>query len=337
MYIYIYVDMRVYIRASCIIDTSTRCMYMLLSLYSIIIARIYIYTSNFFRKENLMERLTRTVPPPAVQSTRRFPRAKSDRHHQTLTYLVGPQHSESRRANFTSATAVVAAAKRRRVPLLSDYLLVIALTFSRALICSFLSRPAVRSFRFVRSSFARPPDRPRALHRNGGGGQTTRAYFYQIRLRSRCNIRMNALLATSGTRRVSRQPLFLVSRCRRHAQRFRPRDSHTLRAARTHNARTRFVMAIFGGKQLRAPTTRRGSLRRPASGTSLRGRSPGAPFSSEAPHFSFTFHSATDLTRARAFFSPDKCHTREKSRREHSREVALVREAAYVKYSATFA
>lgn len=44
-------------------------------------------------KDVTEEGLTRTVQPPTAQSPRRFPRAKSDRHHQTLTYLVvGPQH-----------------------------------------------------------------------------------------------------------------------------------------------------------------------------------------------------------------------------------------------------
>lgn len=49
----------------------------------------------------------------------------------------------------------------------------------------------------------------------------------------------------------------------------RPRDSHSAR--RTHNARTRFVMAIFGGKQLRAPTAYHESLRRRLQGCHNRG------------------------------------------------------------------
>lgn len=48
-------------------------------------------------------------------------------------------------------------------------------------------------------------------------------------------------------------------------------------------------MAIFGGKQLRAPTARRGSLRRPASGTSLRALEHGCSFlHPRRRHFSFT-------------------------------------------------
>lgn len=93
----------------------------------------------------------------------------------------------------------------------------------------------------------------------------------------------------------------------------RPRDSHTLRAARTHNARTRFVMAIFGGKQLRAPTTRRGSLRRPASGTSSGDRGPGC-----SPSHFFFLHFSTDLHSL-----PAKCQLGERDRRQHS-EVTLV-------------
>lgn len=147
------------------------CIYIIYRRYKyIVIAHIYIYI-YFVRRKFDMERLTRTVQPPAVQSTRRFPRAKSDRHHQTLTYL-GPQHWESRRANFTFATAVVAAARRRRVPLLSISFRYRSHFFSRTY--SLLSSSP--GYSFVRLSFVRSLARPtdHALHRNGGGGQTTR-------------------------------------------------------------------------------------------------------------------------------------------------------------------
>lgn len=127
-----------------------------------------------------MERLTRTVQPPAVQSTRRFPRAKSDRHHQTLTYL-GPQHWESRRANFTFATAVVAAAERRRVPLLSISFRYRSHFFSRTY--SLLSSSPGYSFvrlSFVRS-FARPTDRPRTPPERRRGTNNARFIKYSVR------------------------------------------------------------------------------------------------------------------------------------------------------------
>jgi len=54
------------------------------------------------KKKDIYEKgLTRTGQFPADQSTRRFPRAKSDRfHYQTLTYLVSPRHRESPPSEF---------------------------------------------------------------------------------------------------------------------------------------------------------------------------------------------------------------------------------------------
>lgn len=231
------------------------------------------------------KRLTRTGQPPAGQSTRRFPRAKSDRHHQTLTYLVSPRHRESPPSEFhvpdsrrrgcekTASTGPAAA------PLGIFFVTLIARTLSSR--TSFPLSFSPRQVRpLVRSLLRSSPDR--ALHSGAEEGDRQRA-FYQTRLRSRHGIRIYAILATSGSRHaVSRDKPALSSRQADAGDthgKIRPRDSHTLRAARTHNARTRFVMAIFGGKQLRAPTARRGSLRRPASGTSLRDSSKGASFS----------------------------------------------------------
>lgn len=91
------------------------------------------------------------------------------------------------RANFTFPTAVVAAAKRRRVPLLSSLSFRYRSLFPRALLSRFLFRPA-RPVRpsVVRSLLHLSPDR--ALHSGTEKGDKQRA-FYQTRLRSRHDVR----------------------------------------------------------------------------------------------------------------------------------------------------
>lgn len=140
-----------------------------------------------------MKRLTRTGQIPAGQSTRRFPRAKSDRQQRSaLTYLVSPRHRESlpsefhvpdgRRRGCEKATGPAAA-------LLGIFSLSLTL-FPRALLSRFLFRPArpvrpsVRSF--ARSLAPSLVARPRTPLRDGGGGQTTRVLSNASPLAAQC-------------------------------------------------------------------------------------------------------------------------------------------------------
>lgn len=157
---------------------------------------LFFFSLTYIRK--WIERgLTHTVQPPAAQSPRRFPRAKSDRHHQTLTYLVGPQHRESRRANFTSSIQLSSqGCEKTTGPLLltvsSSLTLSLSLSplvppfsrshsFSRTLSSFFLARSFVRSY-------ARSLVRPTAHSTPGRGRGDKQRAFYQTRLRSRHDI-----------------------------------------------------------------------------------------------------------------------------------------------------
>lgn len=128
-----------------------------------------------------MKRLTHTGQFPADQSTRRFPRAKSDRQQQSaLTYLVSPRHQESPPSEFHVPDGRRRGCEEATGPaaLLGIFSSLSLTLFPRALL-SFSPRcPSVRpSVRLpVRSSFARSSlvARPRTPLRNGGGGQTTR-------------------------------------------------------------------------------------------------------------------------------------------------------------------
>lgn len=240
-----------------------------------------------------MKRLTHTGQLPAGQSTRRFPRAKSDRQQRSALTYLSPRHQESPPREFhvpdgrrrgcekaTGAAALLAIFPSRYRSRTLSSRTPFPLSFSLRWSVSQTVRPSVRPpvARSLRSLLHSSPDR--ALHSgDGGGGQTTHVLSNASPLAARCryicdtrHFRLTPCLATTP-----------YSSPRTNAGdthgRFVHESSHTLRAARTHNARTRFVMAIFGGKQLRAPTARRGSLRRPASGTSLRSSGAGAPFS----------------------------------------------------------
>lgn len=291
--------------------------------------------------------LTRTSQLPAGQSTRRFPRARSDRQQQiALTYLVSPRHQESPPSE-THVSRRPSSRQRKGdgsrcccCCLLLSLSLSLSLSsvsfrsrshsFLRALLSRFLSHPAVRpSVRpsvgpsVVRSFTRRPTahstpgtkkgDKQRAFDKTRVSGSRY-TYIHDTR-----HFRLTPCLATTSFSSPQAD-------AGRHARKIRPRDSHTLRAARTHNARTRFVMAIFGGKQLRAPTARRGSLRRPASGTSLRDSATGAPFSTGLRRRRRTYPSflpsVTRKPHTLCTLRDDNDYQLPRSR-QHSRELAL--------------
>lgn len=200
----------------------------------------------------------------------------------------------------------------------------------------FLSRPAVRPFRrfvrpLARSLAPSLVARPRTRLRGGGGAQTTRVlsnasplaarYTY---IRDTRHFRLTPCLATFPFSSLHRQTPATRTEDSSTGQPHAPRGAHTQRP----NA---FVMAIFGGKQLRAPTARRGSLRRPASGTSLCASRTGASLSTMGVgHFFFLLTRGTRRrTTPRTCVSPVNviCTPRRRRRRRRlarSREVALV-------------
>jgi len=158
--------------------------------------------------------------------------------------------------------------------------------------CSSRYPLALSSHSFSRTSFSPGcsfglPDR--ALHRGGEEGTnnarfiTTSSITIRYYIYTYIYMYTFAILVTAGSRRVSWLSLF-SSTDAGDTHENRPRDSHTLRAARTHNARTRFVMAIFGGKQLRAPTTRVNHSAARRQGRHYETKIQ-ASFSSKASHF----------------------------------------------------
>lgn len=225
-----------------------------------------------------MKRLTRTVQPPAAQSPRRFPRAKSDRHHQTLTYLVSPRHvPESRRANFTSPTQPSSRGCKKTaggfVAPLCVYLLPVALT---------LSRPAV-------GSFVRLLARPTAHSTGAEGGGTNNARFTKHTSPFRYNMRIRwyTRVATHHFPRLAPclatiPAFFLASRPTPVA---RTRDSSTRQSHAPRGAHTQRPNAFCNGDLWRetaeGPHDAQWITPPPASGASLcdseSGRSAGSP------------------------------------------------------------
>lgn len=174
-----------------------------------------------------MKRLTHTGQFPAGQSTRRFPRAKSDRQQQSaLTYLVSPRHRESPPSENHVSDGRGRGCEKATGPAASPrYLsLVIArslssrtpfpLSFSPRSVRRSVGRSVGRSVRpSVRPSVAHSlarffTRRPTAHSTPGRGERDKQRAFYQTRLRSRHDIRIYAILATSGSRRASRRPRF---------------------------------------------------------------------------------------------------------------------------------
>ena len=195
-------------------------------------------------------------------------------------HILSVRGTESpRRANFTFPTAVVAAGEKTTdIPL--DLSLSLALARSFLLESSgyrstlgylahffprFLSRPAVDSL----ASFTLVARHSALLSGGGRGGQTTRVLTNSSPTRGMHrstyitpiirHFRLTPCLATTPFSFTSKQTPATRTEDSSTRQPHAPRGAHTQRP----NA---FVMAIFGGKQLRAPTAPRGSLRRPASG-----------------------------------------------------------------------